>query len=58
MLENHLNSRIRARKSRIRQRLEQHRCGRKPFKLTRRKALEMAVGLSFLVLCGMVVLMA
>jgi hypothetical protein len=52
MSEDNLRSRIRARKSRIRQRLNRHECERKPFRLTRRKVFEVAVGLSLLALSG------
>ena len=52
MREENLNPRLRARKSRIRQRLNWHHDGRKPFRFTRRKMLEVVFGLSILALCG------
>jgi hypothetical protein len=52
MREDNLMPRIRARKSRIRQRLDRHPYERGPFRFARRKALEIAVGLSLLALCG------
>ncbi len=44
--------RIRVRKNRIRQRLDKHPCAPKSFRVTRRKAIEIVVGLSLLALCG------
>ncbi len=55
MREDNLMPRIRARKSRIHQRLDRHHHGREPFRFTQRTALEMAVGLSLLALSGAVV---
>lgn len=44
--------RLHARKSRIRQRIDRYHYGRRPFKLTRRTAVEMATGLMLLALLG------
>jgi hypothetical protein len=52
MCEENLNPRLRARKSRIRQRLNRHHDGRKPFRITRRKTLEVVFELSILALCS------
>jgi hypothetical protein len=52
MSEGFLESRVHARKIRIRQRLYRHHDGRKPFKLTRGATFEMATGLMLLALLG------
>jgi hypothetical protein len=56
MREDNQSPRIRARKSRIRQRLDKYRYGRRPCRYTRSKALEFVAGLMLLALCGLAVL--
>jgi hypothetical protein len=56
MSEGILKSRLNARKSRIRQRLDRCHYGQKQFKLTRSATFEMATGLMLLALLGVAAL--